>query len=304
MEIKNVSVVGMGALGILFGGFLTEKLGKDKVEFIVNKDRMKKFNEQGLTSNGKACDFNLVDEEEEGSPSDLLIFAVKGVDLDDAIVSAKNKIGQDTIILSLLNGVTSEEIIGEVYGMDKLVYTIAQGMDAVKIGNEFTYTNIGELCIGIMDNSEDMQRKLEAVENLFKRTGLPYTLESDIKHRLWSKFMLNVGVNQVVMIYEGTYDTIHRPGEARDMMIAAMEEARILANKEGIKVTEKDLQAYVDLVDTLDPKGMPSMRQDGIAGRKTEVELFSGTILKLGAKHKIPTPVNQKIYDGIIEMEK
>lgn len=304
MEIKNVSVVGMGALGILFGGFLTEKLGKDKVEFIVNKDRMKKFNEQGLTSNGKACDFNLVDEEEEGSPSDLLIFAVKGVDLDDAIVSAKNKIGQDTIILSLLNGVTSEEIIGEVYGMDKLVYTIAQGMDAVKIGNEFTYTNIGELCIGIMDNSEDMQRKLEAVENLFKRTGLPYTLESDIKHRLWSKFMLNVGVNQVVMIYEGTYDTIHRPGEARDMMIAAMEEARILANKEGIKVTEKDLQAYVDLVDTLDPKGMPSMRQDGIAGRKTEVELFSGTILKLGAKHKVPTPINQKIYDRIIEMEK
>lgn len=304
MEIKNVSLVGMGALGILFGGFLTEKLGKDKVEFIVNKDRMKKFNEQGLTSNGKACDFNLVDEEEEGRPSDLLIFAVKGVDLDDAIVSAKNKIGQDTIILSLLNGVTSEEIIGEVYGMDKLVYTIAQGMDAVKIGNEFTYTNIGELCIGIMDHGEDMQIKLDAVEDLFKRTGLPYSLESDIKHRLWSKFMLNVGVNQVVMIYEGTYGTIHRPGEARDMMVAAMEEARILANKEGIKITEKDLQAYVDLVDTLDPKGMPSMRQDGIAGRKTEVELFSGTILKLGAKHKVPTPVNQKIYDRIIEMEK
>ncbi|MFA7533053.1 MAG: 2-dehydropantoate 2-reductase, partial [Tissierellaceae bacterium] len=245
------------------------------------------------------CDFNLVDEEEMGRPADLLIFAVKGVDLDSAINSAKNKVSENTIIISLLNGISSEESIGKVYGMDKIVYTVAQGMDAVKIGNKFTYTNMGEICIGVTDESEDMKKKLDSVIELFDRTGLPYTIEKDINHRLWSKFMLNVGVNQVVMIYEGTYKTIQEPGEARDMMIGAMREALVLANKEGVNVGEKDLEDYVDLMDSLDPEGMPSMRQDGIAGRETEVEMFAGTVLRLGKKHDILTPINQEIYNKI-----
>lgn len=293
----------MGALGLLFGGFLTKKIGKENVEFIANRDRIRKFQELGLTSNGKPCDFNLVDEEEKGKPADLLIFAVKAGDLESSIKTAKNKISDKTIIISLLNGITSEEIIGEAYGKEKIIHTIAEGMDPVKIGNKFTYTNLGYLCIGIMDKTVELEEKLEALVDLFERSGLPYKLESDIKHRLWSKFMLNVGVNQVVMIYQGTYDTVQKPGEAREMMKSAMREALVLANAENVNVTEKDLKYYVDLIDTLNPNGMPSMRQDGLAKRKSELELFSGTILKLGKKHNIPTPVNQRIYEKILEIE-
>ena len=303
MSIKKVSIIGMGALGVLFGGILTKKLGKQNVDFVVNKDRKARFFKYGLTSNGEACDFYLVDEDEKGRPADLLIFAVKGVDLESAIDSARNKVSDNTIILSLLNGVTSEEIIGEAFGFDKLVYCIAQGMDAVKIGNQLTYTNIGQLCIGIMDEDPKMREKLEKVANLFDRTAIPYKVEADIRHRLWSKFMLNVGVNQIVMIYEGNYGTVQRQGEARQLMIEAMEEARILANLEGINVSKNDLDQYVNLIDTLDPEGMPSMRQDGLLGRKTELDLFAGTVLKLAKKHKVKVQVNQMIFDRVKEME-
>lgn len=303
MSIKKVSIIGMGALGVLFGGILTKKLGKENVDFVVNKDRKARFFKYGLTSNGEACDFYLVDEDEKGRPADLLIFAVKGVDLESAIDSARNKVSDNTIILSLLNGVTSEEIIGEAFGFDKLVYCIAQGMDAVKIGNQLTYTNIGQLCIGIMDEDPKMREKLEKVANLFDRTAIPYKVEADIRHRLWSKFMLNVGVNQIVMIYEGNYGTVQRQGEARQLMIEAMEEARILANLEGINVSKNDLDQYVNLIDTLDPEGMPSMRQDGLLGRKTELDLFAGTVLKLAKKYKVKVPVNQMIFDRVKEME-
>lgn len=303
MSIKKVSIIGMGALGVLFGGILTKKLGKENVDFVVNKDRKARFFKYGLTSNGEACDFYLVDEDEKGRPADLLIFAVKGVDLESAIDSARNKVSDNTIILSLLNGVTSEEIIGEAFGFDKLVYCIAQGMDAVKIGNQLTYTNIGQLCIGIMDEDPKMRERLEKVANLFDRTAIPYKVEADIRHRLWSKFMLNVGVNQIVMIYEGNYGTVQRQGEARQLMIEAMEEARILANLEGINVSKNDLDQYVNLIDTLDPEGMPSMRQDGLLGRKTELDLFAGTVLKLAKKYKVKVPVNQMIFDRVKEME-
>ena len=59
----------------------------------------------------------------------------------------------------------------------------------------------------------------------------------------------------------------------------------------------------MNLIDTLNPNGMPSMRQDGLARRKSEVELFSGTVLALAKKHNISTPVNAKIYEKIHSME-
>ena len=87
------------------------------------------------------------------------------------------------------------------------------------------------------------------------------------------------------------------------MMIAAMREVLELSRYEGVKLTEDDLDFYVELMNTMSPQGMPSMRQDGLARRRSEVELFSGTIRKLGAKHGIPTPVNDWLYQRIHEME-
>ena len=303
MEIKKISIVGMGALGVLYGKFFTEKLGKENVEFIANKDRIRKYKKEGVICNGNPCDFNMVDENETGKPADLLIFAVKATALESAIETVKNKVSKDTIILSLLNGISSEEIIGQTFGMDKMLYCVAQGMDAVKIGNELTYSNFGQICIGIVDKQEHKKQKLKAVVDLFDKTGFPYTLEEDIKHRLWSKFMLNVGVNQVIMIYEGNYGTVQKTGEARELMKAAMREVIQLAQKEDVDVSEKDLIEYVNLIDTLDPNGMPSMRQDGLMKRKSEVELFSGTVLKLANKYGIDTPVNKKIYEIVKNIE-
>ena len=115
--------------------------------------------------------------------------------------------------------------------------------------------------------------------------------------------MVNVGVNQVVMIYEGTYATVQQPGEARELMKAAMREVMMLAEKENVKITEKDMDEYLNLIDNMNPNGMPSMRQDGLAHRKSEVELFSGTVLALAKKHGISAPVNQKIYETVRLME-
>lgn len=303
MDIKRISIIGMGALGVLYGEFFTRKLGKEHVEFVADEGRIERYRREGVVCNGVPCDFNIVNEAEEGKPADLLIFAVKATALDNAIKTARNKVSKDTIILSLLNGISSEEIIGQVYGMDKMLYCVAQGMDAVKIGNELKYTQFGKTCIGIIDQDENMKKKLQAVVDLFDKTGLPYTLESDIKHRLWSKFMVNVGVNQAVMIYEGTYATVQQPGEARELMIAAMREVMMLAEKENVKITEKDLDEYVNLIDRMNPNGMPSMRQDGLAHRKSEIELFAGTVLALAKKHGVSTPVNQKIYETVLRME-
>lgn len=302
MTIENVSVVGMGALGILFGKYIQDKIGKESVSFVVNKNRMKKYVQQGIICNGERGSFNLIDEEIK-KETDLLIIAVKATALDEAIKTAKNQVGEKTIIISLLNGITSEEIIGQAFGKEKVIYCVAQGMDAVKIDNKFTCSHMGELRIGIPKDETYKQEKLNSVVEFFNSIDFPYTLEEDIIHRLWSKFMLNVGVNQVVMINEGNYGTIQKEGKERQMMKDAMKEVIELASYEGVKLSNEDLEGYVKLTDTLDPKGMPSMRQDGLMKRPSEVELFSGTVLKLAKKYNLEMKVNEYLYKKVKNME-
>ena len=304
MRIENVSIVGMGALGVMYGDFLTAKLGKEHVEFVADKARIDRFQQEGMFCNGHACDFAFADETETGRSADLLIFAVKATGLQAAIHTVRNKVSKNTIILSLLNGITSEEIIGKAYGMDPILHCIVQGMDTIKEENQVTYAHFGQIYLGIHDENDVKKRNLQAVRDLFDRIDMPYAVEDDILRRMWCKLMLNDGVNQAVMIYEGTYETIQQPGIARDIMQAAMKEVMLVAQKENIPITQADFDEYVALVDTLNPAGMPSMRQDGLAHRKSEVELFAGTVLALAEKHGIDVPVNRKIYKTILEMER
>ncbi|WP_422484995.1 ketopantoate reductase family protein [Gudongella sp. DL1XJH-153] len=303
MTIEKVSIVGMGSLGLIFGSFLMDKLGRENVEFVMDEKRLKRYSGVERHINGKKYDFKLVSENEKDSPADLIIFAVKSTGLEDAVEIVRNKVSDDTIIISLLNGITSEEIIGEALGKEKVIYTIAEGMDPIRTGHNLDYTKMGQVRIGIDKEIEEKKERLETVLEMFDRTGFPYKLEEDVMRRLWSKFMLNVGVNQVLMIYEGNYDTIQKPGPARDLMIDAMKEVITLAEKENIKITEADIDYYVSLIDSLNPEGMPSMRYDGIHKIKSEVEIFAGTVLKYGKKHGVPTPINQDIYDRIKEIE-
>ena len=110
--------------------------------------------------------------------------------------------------------------------------------------------------------------------------------------------MLNVGLNQVCAVYNVPYRGVQHPGTARDTMLAAMREAQALAAREGVTLTDADISAWMKMTDALNPDGMPSMRQDTLARRPTEVELR-----RLGEKHSVPTPVNDMLYRRIAELE-
>lgn len=298
MEIKTVSIIGLGALGILFGNHLSKRMPKKDLRIIADRDRIIKYKNNHVYCNKEACEFKYMTPEELCEPADLVIFTVKYDGLKDAIEAVKNQVGEKTIILSALNGITSEAVIGEAYGMDKILYCVAQGMDAVKVGNKLTYEHMGMLCFG-EGEPEIISPKVKKVAEFFEKMEVPYEAVTDMNKRLWGKFMLNVGVNQTVAVYESNYGEIQREGQARDTMISAMKEVMALSKREGINLTEDDLNYWLDILDSLNPSGKPSLRQDLEARRYSEVELFSGTVIKIGEKYGVKTPVNKQLYDKI-----
>lgn len=302
MEIKKVSLIGLGALGILFGNHLAKRMPKEDVRIIADRKRIDKYKEEHVYCNGELCDFHYVTPEEPCEPADLLIFTVKYEGLYDAIQAVQHHVGKDTIILSALNGITSEGIIGQVYGLDKILYSVAQGMDAVKVGNKLTYDHMGMLCFGDQKPG-GISDKVTSVAAFFDKIDLPYEVDTNMNNRQWGKFMLNVGVNQTVAVYKSNYGEVQREGEARETMIAAMREVITLSEYEGVNLTEADLNYWLSVLAALSPVGKPSMAQDLEARRYSEVSLFAGAVLEMGEKHRVPTPVNKKLYDTIKSIE-
>jgi len=205
-------------------------------------------------------------------------------------------------VLSVMNGISSERLIRENCGCKNIVYTVAQGMDAMKFGNGLTYTKMGELHIGSLPG--ESTGSLDEVCAYFDSIGMPYVREDDILRRLWFKFMLNVGINQTCMIDSVGYGIATTPGTPSYMtFVSAMREVIAIANAEGIALNEKDIVTTIDIIRTLDPEGTPSMGQDRIAKRRSEVDMFAGAVIELGRKHGIPVPVNEYIYRRVREIE-
>lgn len=302
MEIKTVSLIGLGALGILYGSQLSKAMPSGDFRVIADRKRSEKYESQGVYSNGLRCSFHYVRPDEERKPADLLLFAVKDKALESAIQAVKKDVGENTIILSLLNGITSEEQIGKIYGMEKLLYSVVQGTDGIRVENRLEYFNQGKISFGERIPGMKSDR-VDTVAKFFEKTGIPYEVVTDMQHRLWGKLMLNVGVNQAVAVYETNYGGVQQEGEARQTMIDAMKEVIPIAIREGISLSERDVEYWLEVLSTLNPEGQPSMRQDMEAKRYSEVELFSGTVLTLGEKHGISTPVNRRLYDRITHLE-
>lgn len=301
--IHRAAVIGMGALGILYGDLISRRFGAGAVTFLADSGRLARYRADPPTMNGEPCAFSFSTPEACTGPLDLLIFAVKATALDEAVGSVRHLVGEDTIILSLLNGISSEEIIEREIGRGIIVHCVAQGMAAGRRGTAVICKNQGMLCVGVPAAHPERREALAALEAFFDACGIHYRHEDDIERRLWCKWMFNTGVNQVIAVAEGTFADIQRPGPVRSRYIAAMQEVVELAARLGVDVTQADLEEYVRIGDALDPEGMPSLRQDALAHRPTEVELFSGTLIKKARAVGLAVPVNESLYREIKAME-
>ena len=254
MEIKTVAIVGMGALGLLYGEQLNKVLPKGAVRFVMDEERYARHANDKYEVNGVEQSFTL-QSAASAEPVDLVIVATKFSGLTEALAEMQGLVGPKTIIFSVLNGISSEEYIKERYGDDNLLYGVALGMDAVREGTSLTYEHKGILKLGFLEKKQ--RPALAAVMALLEKAGIQYVIEEDILHALWAKLLLNVGINQTCMVYETNYGGAFTNEEACKDMFAAMHEVIDVAQKEGIKLTEADFEGCVKVLRGLSPEGLP-----------------------------------------------
>ena len=227
-------------------------------------------------------------------PADLIIVALKHHHLAGAVGDIAALVGTDTAILSVMNGLESEATIGAACGMDKLVYAIAVGIDAVRENDRFTYANPGKIVFGPIGDGGHGP-KLDRIQEALDRAGIPNEVPVDIMRAMWWKFMINVGINQASAVLRATYGVFQSSPDARTLIRSLMEEVVTLAKKAGIGLSEADIDEWDIIMNNLSATGKTSMLQDVEAGRKTEVEIFAGKVVALGNQYLVPTPVNETL---------
>lgn len=302
MADPHIAIIGKGALGMLYGSMAADALGEDAVTFAMDPARLARHAGDVCTVNGKVYPFRDRLPEEAG-PQDLVILATKSYGLEGALGLVPSLLGEKTKIVSVLNGIRSEEQVAARFGWERIVPCVAQGMDAAHFGSALTYSKAGALHIGRFENTPE--EALAEVEDILARAGIAHVVEPDIRYRMWAKFMLNVGINQTCCAFGATYGEVYadKTSELWRTFISAMREVVAVAQAEGVALTEQELSSYAALEETLDPSSTPSMGQDRINHHRTEVDEFSGEVMRRAEKHHILVPVNAFLNKRIREIE-
>lgn len=300
-NISSVYISGLGAVGCTYASKIYE-MNPDCIKVVASKERIERYKKSGVMINGKPYFFNYINPEEHKEPADLIIIAVKQHQLMQSIEDIRNFVGHKTIIISLLNGIVSEEIIAKEFGEDKILYSMCVGLDAVRKGTSTSFTTCGKIVFGDKENHTHSSNVI-AVKEFLDRAKIQYLIPEDMIEQLWWKFMVNVGINQISAILRAPYGVFQNITQAKELMEKAALEVVTLASAVGINLKAKDIDEFTKIMQKLSPEGKTSMLQDVEAGRKTEVEIFAGTVIELGRKYSIATPVNDMLFNMIRTLE-
>lgn len=285
MMIKSVAIIGLGAVGAVVGDQLQKVLG-DNLYCVVDEERKARYLKDGISINNEACTFRYVTPEEL-PVVDLIIIATKNLQIDAAVANIKNGVGENTMILSLLNGIQSEKEIEAAYGETKTLYGFIIDLQSINLNEKITCAGKGKIVFGEKNNQKT--ERIKAIENLFTEAGIKYLNPENIHFEMWKKFLINTVFNSLGGITRSTYGGFNFE-VMQNLVRKVGYEVIAVANAEGIPLTKQILEDDIKMTCSYDKLGKCSMLQDIEAGRNTENKWFCGTICNLGKKHNIPTP--------------
>ena len=296
-EIKNVIICGLGAIGSIYAVKISQ-LKDINLKILLNKERITKYKQTPTIFNSKTYNFDYITEDSKSFFADLIIIATKNNGLTEAIRGIRKFVGENTVILSLLNGIKSEEQIASVYGKEKVLFSYYIGHTSTRTERSIVHDGVFKTVFGEKNNSS-LSLSVQRVKDFFDKADIPYEIPVDMYYSMWWKFLVNVGYNQASAILGASYGDFQKSEKVNNIAIKLMQEAVGVAAASGVENTQNLIGEVLDVIKTMLPNTRTSMLQDVDAGRKTEVDIFAGYVSELGKKYKIPTPYNDMIYELI-----
>lgn len=300
----KIAIVGPGAVGSLLAALLARS--KQEVHLIdKNLERARKINQEGIKVEGVAGEFtakvNATVEPKGLGACGLIIICVKSYHTEEAIKGVKDLIGEEAHVLTFQNGVGNVQILNDIVGEEQVVGG-ATALGATLLGpGHVKYAGKGEAVIGKANGK--VLGPLRDIATILNKAGLETKVSRDINGVIWSKLIINVGINALGAITRLHNGRLLEYDGARDIMRAAVQEAVKVAKRKRIKLLYDDPIQKVEGVAKATAGNICSMLQDILKKRRTEIDFINGAIVRQAKSLNIPTPVNEVLANLVKTIE-
>lgn len=300
----KISIIGAGAMGSLYGGKLSLS-GSQVLLYDINREHIDKIRDHGLIIEEPQTEEIIRPEagsdKEALRGSEVMIIFVKSAATESVVRDIKEYIDPETIVVTLQNGLGNEEIIRKHLGADRSAAGVtSQGATFLEAGR-IRHAGRGPTHLCMSDKKND--RLIPFVEEL-NRAGFEAHIEENIENLIWSKLIINTGINGLTALTALPNGKLLDYKETKEIMADLVNEALQVARAKGIQLTLDDPLQRVYEVALQTAANRSSMLQDFDNNRVTEIDFINGAIVREAERLAIDVPVNRTITRLVKTIEK
>jgi 2-dehydropantoate 2-reductase len=302
----RIALFGAGGVGGYLGARLAE--AGEQVVFVARGEHLRAMQAGGLHLESIAGDalirpVEATDDPAEVGPVDALIVATKTWQLPQAVRTMGPLVGSGTMVVPVLNGVEAVDVLAEGLGREHVVgglcgmISYLAGPGRIRHTGAEPWITFGEL------DGEVTKRVRRLEETLLSCRGLRVEIAEDINVALWEKFMFITATGGIGAVTRAPMGAFRSVPQTRVLLEAAMREVVAVAQARGVKLSEEAVAERMTFVDSLEPHGTSSMQRDIVDGHRSELDAWSGAVVRLGREAGVDTPVHATIYAGLLPQE-
>lgn len=299
----KIAVIGAGAMGSIYGGHLS--LHNDVTLIDTNPKVIETVQQNGLKieENGQENIYrpSAAVSCEGMEPVDLIILFVKALYSKAALSGNRNLIGPNTYVMTLQNGSGHEDILGEFVPQDHIIIGTTEDNGAVLGFGHIRHGGVGNTNVGML--TEDKENFLNKLKESFDSCGFNVRIHPNIQQLIWDKLFTNVSLSAVTAVLQVNIGYIAANEYAWQMTMALLHEAVETAHALGLEADEEKLAEKIRATSVGSPEGVTSICADIRAGRKTEVDTISGSVVRAAHKAGVPVPVHEFVVNTIHALE-
>jgi 2-dehydropantoate 2-reductase len=304
----KIAIVGIGGVGGYYGGLLAKRYSDDEdveILFIARGDHLKQIKKKGLELITEKGSFTIKPDLAVDTPSgcgifDCVIFCVKTYGLEESAKLLSPSIGENTVVIYLLNGVDNADRLRTVLNKGKIFNgCVYIGAHIVRPGVVKQAGSLNKLFFG---KETDDEIEANTVEKLLREANIYAQYRTDIKHIVWEKYVLISAFATATTFLDKTMRGVIDSVKGKELLDDLLTEVFRVSEAEGIELPENTRKEIIEKVSTFPPEIKTSMQMDFEKGSKTELETFTGYIVREAEKHGLSVPTYKKIY-GVLRKQ-
>ena len=301
----RITIFGAGGVGGLFGSFLA-KAGR-AVEFIARGEQYKAPSQTGLKVTTPHGDFEIPTVSVFSSTemlkkskgfSELILVCVKTWHIEQSIEPLKSIVGPKTILLPLSNGLVSTQTLIHTFGKEKVVPGLCYGHYWMESPGKVLHIGpLAKIVFGELDSS--LSERSQQILEVLSVPGIEVMIAESIEVEQWKKFIVIASLGPLTSICKISVDRLMKFQGMRMLLEQGMREVQALAMAKGILIPENTLSNALTLLDKGSSGATTSMQRDFLNNQPTELEAFSGYIIREAEKHAVSVPFHQWCYESL-----